>query len=304
LNKLKEYFTYTRAERNGILVLLSIIILLFVIPFFIENIYKNKKVDYSVYEANIDKFTSILIQNNNKKDSVITNNNYTIKPFNPNIVSEQELIEMGLPKKIIKIWINYRNKNGYFKNASDVRKIYGMTDSIFNIIEPYLFFDSNKSYEEYFNKNKVDSFYHSKCVENYNNNKTNEIIELNSADSVTLCKIPGIGGSYARSILKYKIKLGGFVRKEQLLEVYGMTQESYNKIISHITISTKNIKLLNINEADFKTLLKHPYFNKDLINRLLEYRKIQGKINHIQEVVKNKIISQDEANKISPYIEY
>ena len=56
MNKIREYFTFTRSERNGILVLLVLIVILTVTPSLLDLFLKKQKVDYSQFEAEIDKF--------------------------------------------------------------------------------------------------------------------------------------------------------------------------------------------------------------------------------------------------------
>ena len=48
------------------------------------------------------------------------------------------------------------------------------------------------------------------------------VVEINTADSAELMRLNGIGASFSRRIVKYRNLLGGFISKEQLLEVYGM----------------------------------------------------------------------------------
>lgn len=312
MNKLREYFTFTRSERNGILFLLVLIVFLIVLPNILGLFFEKQSVDYSQYESQIDKFIS---SSQNHDTNFASNNTIidTIKKeyfyFNPNTVSEIELYKLGISQKLAKTWINFRNKGGKFFDNEDVKKIYGLSDSVFEQIEPYISLPSNK----YSNKRKANSewkneFKNKSQKVNYQQNnfpkKTTTAIEINNADSTTLCTLPGIGPGYARLIIKYRNKLGGFVKKEQLLEVYGFTQESYVKIEKLILIDLSIVNKINLNTADFKQLIKHPYFSKDMIVRVLEYRKIQGIINNVDEIVKNKMITQDEADKISPYSEF
>ena len=189
--------------------------------------------------------------------------------------------------------------------------MYGLPDSVYSLIEPYISVQSKKydkktkSNNEWKNKSDGYKFNNKFQQSNYSQNnypkKTTTAIEINNADSITLCTLPGIGPGYARLIIKYRNKLGGFVKKEQLLEVYGFTQESYVKIENLILIDLSIVNKINLNTADFKQLIKHPYFSKDMIIRILEYRKIQGKISTIDEMVKNKMITLEEGEKIKLY---
>ena len=58
------------------------------------------------------------------------------------------------------------------------------------------------------------------------------VVELNTADTTILKKVPGIGSTFARRIIKYRELLGGFFTVEQLREVYGLDEERYNAMKS------------------------------------------------------------------------
>ena len=85
------------------------------------------------------------------------------------------------------------------------------------------------------------------------------MVELNSADTLTLQLLHGIGPVYASRIVKYRERLGGFVCSEQLLEIYGFTPELLSHIKSNIRLDTSTIKPLHINSISLKQLARHPY---------------------------------------------
>ena len=95
-------------------------------------------------------------------------------------------------------------------------------------------------------------------------------VELNGADTTTLQLLHGIGPAYARRIVRYRERLGGFSNKEQLLEVYGFTPELLSHIAPYITIDTLGISKMDINSIALKQLIKHPYIEyyqaRDIVN--------------------------------------
>ncbi len=46
----------------------------------------------------------------------------------------------------------------------------------------------------------------------------------------------GIGNYYAKSIVKYRDELGGFVSSSQLLEIYNFRKETYESIEKFIVL--------------------------------------------------------------------
>ena len=94
-------------------------------------------------------------------------------------------------------------------------------------------------------------------------------VELNSADSLTLQLLHGIGPAFARRIVRYRERLGGFHSTEQLLEVYGFTPQLLNHISPHLRLDTSSLRRIPVNSIKLKDLTKHPYvdyyFARDLV---------------------------------------
>lgn len=95
-------------------------------------------------------------------------------------------------------------------------------------------------------------------------------VELNSADSTTLQLLHGIGPVYARRIVRYRERLGGFTSTDQLLEVYGFTPELLDHLAPYLLLDTSNLHRINVNSVGLKQFIKHPYveyyFARDLVN--------------------------------------
>jgi len=104
-------------------------------------------------------------------------------------------------------------------------------------------------------------------------------IEINSADSVSLLDLNGIGPVFAKRILKYRQMLGGFAYKRQLLEVYGMDTIRLSGFLGQIRIDTMGLKKIDLNKATFKELLAHPYLDYDQVKAIARYRDKKGVIN-------------------------
>ena len=103
-------------------------------------------------------------------------------------------------------------------------------------------------------------------------------IELNSADTSSLISVRGIGHVFSRRILKYRKLLGGFYKKNQLLEVYGIDSIAFSNIEKQITVDTALIEKININTAEFKQALKHPYLKYEDVKAIFGLKKGRKKI--------------------------
>ena len=99
------------------------------------------------------------------------------------------------------------------------------------------------------------------------------MIELNAADTFELQRLRGIGSSYARRIVGYRQRLGGYHSKEQLMEVFGMDSSRYVAMEPNIFVNQDSVKKMDLNTITFKELLKHPYFPFEVIKAIMIYRK-------------------------------
>ena len=141
------------------------------------------------------------------------------------------------------------------------------------------------------------------CVKARYPRKTSRTIDLNTADTLDLQQLPGIGPVFARRIVRYRSLLGGFVDKEQLREVYGLQDSVYRRIAPRVTVAdTQAIARLDINTATFKQLVSHPYLDKYQAAAILDLRRQRGAYSTVEELHQIPIIESETYNKIAPYI--
>jgi DNA uptake protein ComE-like DNA-binding protein len=131
-----------------------------------------------------------------------------------------------------------------------------------------------------------------------------KLIDLNSCDSVQLDGLPGIGPVLSVRIIRYRNLLGGFVSREQLKEVYGLPEETYNMVAERVFTDSSRVKRINVNLASFKDFIRHPYFERYDVQAILKYRDVQGRINSLAELTDNKIITYEKAVRIRQYLSF
>lgn len=298
-NRFREYFTYTKKERNGIVVLLLILFILILIRVYQSNksygeiVFMNDD-----FKNEIEQFEKSLVpkqQKEKEKQNFIYDRKSVkmdnwIKPkelfkFDPNKVSKSELKNLGFSKKQINTLINYRQKGGLFFKKEDLLKIYGVEKEQFKILDPYIIIEAKNKQEDVITKNVI-----------------NELLELNTASKEDLLRLKGIGDSFADRIIKYRDLLGGYYEKEQVLEVYGMDSSRYFGFSQNVIIDTNQINKMNLNEADFKLLIRHPYLNKYKTRAILKYRELEGGFTKIEQIHQNNLILKEDFFKLRPYL--
>ena len=106
--------------------------------------------------------------------------------------------------------------------------------------------------------------------------KPGQRIELNRADTLDLRRLRGVGAATARRIADYRGRLGGFIRTDQLLEVYGMDSLTYEVVLKYVTLDTLSVIPLNVNTSDLEALADHPYVCWGFAKKILAYRRQHG----------------------------
>ena len=199
-------------------------------------------------------------------------------PFNPNTMTEEEGQRMGLTDRQIRNIINYREKGGKFYSKKDLAKLYTINEEDFAQLEPFIILpevmrkESTKAKSERKENQEVKK-------DNLKLDKRSiPIVDLNTVDSATLVELPQIGSYTASRIIAFREKLGGFIDKEQLLDVKGMDAERFNAILPYISIGAEPVGKIDVNRADFKALVSHPYLNYNQVKRIVNQREKRGMI--------------------------
>lgn len=130
------------------------------------------------------------------------------------------------------------------------------------------------------------------------------ILNLNICDSASLEALPGIGPVLSSRIIRYRNLIGGYVSVDQLKEVYGLPEETFDLISARVMADSLTIRKVRINEWDYSQLIRHPYFQRNEVSAILKYREIKGRIKNISEMVENNLISSETARKIRQYLEF
>lgn len=130
-----------------------------------------------------------------------------------------------------------------------------------------------------------------------------EILYLNTADTLQFMNLPEIGPYFARKITEYREKLGGYINKEQLLEIYGFDSVRYEIISPYIKVDSITIRKVRVNHDDFKTLLRHPYIEYEDVKKIVNHRESKGMITNWEQY-KNVVKRDDIDERLRWYLEF
>lgn len=294
-----NFFHFNKQERNGVFVLSVIIVILLavrlIIPLLnndantVQFITINSSVNSTTKEETQQIEGSPVVDGSQLK---VSNERFV---FNPNTITEEDAQKLGLSKKLSSTLINFRNKGGKFFKPEDLKKLYGLSPELYKELEPYILIP-NSSHQF-----KKDTVYSTRPFEKKVYTKT--LVEINTADSLSIVYLKGIGPGFTKRIMKYRTMLGGFHSLNQLKEVYGMTDSTFVLLSSQIKIDEQSITKIPINVIDFNSLRKHPYFNFQSAQAIINFRFKHGKLTE-EDVKALGVFSEEKLRLILPYLSY
>ena len=314
--QVRDFLTFTKLEKEGVFVFLLLILFICGLIYTMDwinwkanpNSEKLKsefeRVKHLFDSVQAAKPTSSTVYQDFKgidKDNQLidmVDDTISFAPFDPNHFSLEIGASIGLTENQSNSILKYLNKGGQFKIKSDFKKMYVISDEKYKSLEPFIMLPEN-----FPAKDKI-KFEQSTKVKS-TSPQINEpyIADINSADSAALRKVKGIGGYYAKSIVAYREKLGGYVQLEQLMEINGTDEERYLALQPFLKITNpKPFRKINVNTITKEELKLHPYFDWNLTRSLINYRDNHGKFKNIQDLNKLQLIDTNIYRKIAPYL--
>ncbi|MFT3910050.1 MAG: helix-hairpin-helix domain-containing protein [Ferruginibacter sp.] len=305
-----HFLHFTRKEKNGTLLLLFIILLLTSTPFIYSLIFKEKAIDANEFKNEMaslkmksaDSTEKKYYKNYTAEDHYKPNDAYSSKEhtvthdlfyFDPNTLPGAGWKRLGLTDKTIATIQNYLFKGGKFREPADIKKIWGLREELANQLLPYVKIEQQATATA----SGFPTFEKKEFPE-----KTIGIVDINNADSSTYISLPGIGPGYARRIVKFRDKLGGFYKVEQVAETFGLPDSTFQKIKNYLQVSGENIRKININNASLDELKEHPYIRYQLANAIIQFRTQHGNFSSVDDIKKIMLVTGDVFGKVAPYL--
>ncbi|ASU33621.1 ComEA family DNA-binding protein [Mucilaginibacter xinganensis] len=287
--RIKNYLSISKKEWNGLVILVVLIALVLAAPYVYQLIRKDNTINFKDFDKAVARLNKLGSKagydpDNEKADPVEHISKVELTPFNPNNLTVKQWQQLGLTAQQATVIERYQQKGGRFYSKEDLKKIYAITPTDYLRLEPYI--------------SIPQTAYVSKKV------TPGEIIELNSADAAKLAELNGIGPAFAAQIIRYRSRLGGFINKQQLKEVYGIDSVTYAEIKDHLLVNAANIKKIPVNTISFSQLRIFPYLSYKQANAIIEYRAQHGNYSSVADL-KNIVLLDDRIlRKIEPYLSF
>ena len=217
-------------------------------------------------------------------------NRYNLPPskFDPNKYALNDWMQLGLSEKQASVVLKFTSRG--LKSNEDLKRVFVISDELFEMIKDSTFYQLIEKQEgpQKIITSKVE--------------KPKINVELNSATPEDLVKINGIGESFAKWIISYRTRLGGFTKKEQLLEVWKVDVEKYSLIEPYVTVNNELISKLKLNSVTVEELKNHPYMNWNIANSLIKIRDRKKGFKSIDEIKESVLIDEECFEKLKPYL--
>lgn len=219
--------------------------------------------------------------------------------FDPNKADSTQLLRLGLQPWQVRNIYKYRAAGGVYRKKEDFARLYGLTVEKYRQLEPYIRISSDYApastlFADDAPVPRPDTLrYPQKLSEG-------ETLDLNAADTTLLRRVPGIGSYYARRIVQYRKRLGGFVSLQQLDEIDQFPAEAK----AYFTISTEQVQRLKINDLTLDELKRHPYINYYQARAIVDYRRQHGRISDLSDLRLLRDFPEQAIERLRPYVVY
>jgi len=302
--QLKDYFYFSRGEKNGLIVLLSIIILLFALPYISLLFPTEKSAIKKEFNSEIELFSQSLSiseepEYNNRLDQYIIERYDSLQLFyfNPNSTTDQNFKKLGLTDKQINTINNYLGKGGRFFLKDDFRKIYGIRQQQYQILKPFILLPDNPQ-----NKYPNSENYEDK-LQNKHLQDSLFVFDPNTASNDNFAKL-GLSEKQVNTIRNYQNKGGKFNGKEDFKKMYGLTNDQFNQLEPYLFIQkeikiekkTENsafVSIIEINSATADQLVEIKGIGKYTADEIIKYRLKLGGFANLEQLQEIKAIKKE-----------
>lgn len=298
-NPFKEFLYFSKGDRRAI-VALGCIVVFAIGVLMVVDAWKGKERDVKTEEE-----AAVDVEKKEERGEVV------MKEFDPNTVDSLTLIGFGLKPWKVKNFLHYREAGKVFRSAEDLGDTYGWTEEDVEKVRGYVRVGKEYGKDGKDGKNGRNEkigrdgkgWERREDVPERASNKFRSLtkVDVNTADTALLRRVPGIGGKISEAIVTYRKKLGGFYSVEQLRELKIVSPE----LLEWFEVSSSpDIQRLNINKASFQALNSHPYISYEQTKALLQYIRLYGKVKDEQALVETGIFTKEEVERLKPYLAF
>ena len=253
-------------------------------------------------------------------------------PFDPNEADSTQLLRLGLAPFQVRSIYRYRARGGRFTTKDDFRRVYRLTNEQWEHLSPLIRIarkyqlvappqeSSQTIYASHTRRDRnvapdapatslksaVDSLYpavssnntHSKYPQKLS---SNEVLDVNLADSTQLCRVPGIGPYFSRKIVQYRKRLGGYASTAQLLEIDDFPADAMAWLV---VADSASLQKLSVNHLTTRKLMKHPYVGYYRALDIENHKRIYKRVLNLDALRQMPHFTDEDIKRLEPYLEF
>lgn len=277
------YFSFNRRERNGVFVLVLLLMGLYVARWVREELGTDPPpLLFRVMEL-VESAPVHSQKEGRHNDTSRSTKQKELFAFDPNHLDAGGWQRLGLHESAVRMIRKFLDRGGRFRRKEDLKKMYCIDSATYHELEPWI----------RIGKKDVRRLAAAPA--------RTALTELNSCDTLQLMRIPGIGKFYAKAIVRYREELGGYVKEEQLLEIWKFDEEKLWRIRPFITVDASKIRKIRLNSCTLDEL-RHPYLRYAAASGIINYRKHHGKFHNVEELKNTDLVDEETVRKIAPYL--
>lgn len=221
-------------------------------------------------------------------------------PFDPNTADSTQLLRLGLAPWQVRNIYKYRAAGGIYRQPRDFARLYGLTAGQYRRLEPYIRIsdDYRPAAEAY--PAEPRPAYVRDTTRYPLKLKPGQHVALNTADTALLKRVPGIGSGFARAIVRYRERLGGFYSTAQLMEIGNFPQSA----LPYFTADPSLCHKLNVNRLTLSQLRRHPYIGFYQAKTIIDHRRLHGPLRSLDDLRLYKDFPPETIERLRHYIEF
>lgn len=224
-----------------------------------------------------------------------------LQPFDPNTADSTLLVTVGFKPWMARNLIRYRNAGKVFRRPEDLQRLYGMTDSLYSTLLPFIQIDT-AALAGSFGIGRVVSDTDTVITAYTPRIKRDTILDLNTADTTEFMLLRGVGRFTAIQIIRYRQALGGYYSTSQLYEISEIANDRIDSLLPHLYADTSLITPIDVNRASVKQLYRHPYISYKQAEQLYDLRRRKLRLHSPDEL--SAVFSPDERQRLLPYLRF
>lgn len=277
-----------RKQLLGLLILLLLIVI-------VESIVHHHPPKPIAEEMPVPDSLQTKTRYRTRRDTIVLR----LQPFDPNTADSLTLLHLGLKPWQVKNMLKYRAKNGRYRIKTDLLRLYGMTDSLYQTLAPFILLPDSLPDKHL----DTDSLRNDSLPTFRTHEKRDTLIDINHTDTDELQLIRGIGSYTAQQIIRYGQKLGGYYSPEQVREINGLDYAQWDSILPHLWADTTSIIRIPVNQASVPRLQQHPYITFTQAQAVYQLRRKRIRLHSINDL-QNLPFTPQEIQRLTYYLDF